>query len=259
VALFKRLHKQDAEFSDHRLKIERPRTHAASHDESNWLVSYADMMTLLCGFFIMLFSMSTLNAPQYEKVKEEISKHFGGKFEGATGKLTQALTAILTEAGVSKDAKVEVDQEGVAVIFESHVFFDTMNAYLTEEGRAALTHITSGLMKIQNDHGHRFRISVEGHTDSRPILSGIYATNWELSGARSARVVRFLSEAGFQSDQLSAVAFGETRPKVANRLPSGEWNESALSHNRRVVLRISDMTPLTDTPQQAEESAVSSH
>ena len=50
-----------------------------SHDESNWLISYADMMTLLCGFFIMLFSMCKLDTPQYDSFKEAISKQFGSK------------------------------------------------------------------------------------------------------------------------------------------------------------------------------------
>src|SRR5690349_4830797 len=71
-----------------------------AHDESNWLVSYADMMTLLCGFFIMLFSMAKLEEPQYDSFKQAMSKQFGGEYISPTKDLTQYATQIVNELGM---------------------------------------------------------------------------------------------------------------------------------------------------------------
>ena len=75
---------------------------SGGHDESNWLVSYADMMTLLCGFFIMLFSISKLDAPQYESVKQAVATQFGGTYEAPHQELAKFVTQIVQEAGVEK-------------------------------------------------------------------------------------------------------------------------------------------------------------
>src|SRR3712207_9008787 len=72
------------------------------------------------------------------------------------------------------------------------------------------------------------KIVVEGHTDSRPIISGIYPSNWELSGARAARVVRIFLEQGFPADLLTAIGYADTRPqdRKSTRLNSSHANIS---------------------------------
>src|SRR5947209_1845302 len=79
------------------------------HDESNWLVSYADMMTLLCGFFIMLFSMAKLDEPQYERVKEAVAKQFGGEYKSATAELGKFMTEIIDQNGLTRNTVVRID------------------------------------------------------------------------------------------------------------------------------------------------------
>src|SRR3954470_14144688 len=90
------------------------RPHEEGDDESNWLVSYADMMTLLCGFFIMLFSMATLETPKYDSFKEAISQQFGGNFQSPTKDLALFITQVIQEAGVEKDVVVKSDPSGVS-------------------------------------------------------------------------------------------------------------------------------------------------
>src|SRR3954470_1233048 len=97
-------------------------------DESNWLVSYADMMTLLCGFFIMLFSMAKLDDPKYDSFKEAMSKQFGGEYVSPTKELAKFATEIIQEQGLSQEAMIKSDVLGVSVVFQSTVFFDTLSA-----------------------------------------------------------------------------------------------------------------------------------
>ena len=208
------------------------------HDESNWLISYADMMTLLCTFFIMMFALTNLEKEDAEKVKEEVSKHFKGAYEVPNQDLAQFMTQTIQELGVDKDTIVESTSDGVTVTFQSTVFFDTLNAELTLDGLKILDEFVGTVIRKQTETNQGFRVAVEGHTDARPILGGSYPSNWELSGARAARVVRLFLDKGFRSTDVVAIAHGGTRPLHPSRTPAGEWDLTALSKNRRVVVRI---------------------
>jgi chemotaxis protein MotB len=196
------------------------------------------MMTLLCGFFILLFSMSKLDTPKYDSFSQELSKQLGVEYVSPTKELAKFATQILNETGLETGVVVKSDPLGVSIIFESTVFFETLSAEVTEQGKKTLLQLIDGLAKKQKEIGKTYRIVVEGHTDSRPITGGVYPSNWELSGARAARVVRLFLERGFTADHLTAIGYADTHPQVEARLPDGRWNETALSKNRRVVLRI---------------------
>src|SRR5688500_4556881 len=96
------------------------------------------MMTLLCGFFIMMFSMSTLDAPKYESVKEAVSHYFGGDYKSPNQDMTRFLTNVIQETGVDAQAVVTSEPTGVAVTFHSTIFFDTLSASISAHGLAVL-------------------------------------------------------------------------------------------------------------------------
>lgn len=228
----------------------------ANHDESNWLVSYADMMTLLCGFFIMLFSMAKMDEPQYERVKEAMSKQFGGDYHSDAKEMAKFVTEVIQEAGVEAQTTVKSEGTGVTVAFQSTLFFDTLSADVKPAGFEILTKIAHDLFEREKLEGKQYQIVVEGHTDSRPITAGTFATNWELSAARATRVIRFFLDQHFPSDHLTAIGYGDTRPDVAARLPDGTLDDDLLSKNQRVVLRI--LSPNADSiplPQPRREVA----
>ena len=229
------------------------------HDESNWLVSYADMMTLLCAFFIMLFSMAKLDPHQYENVKEALSQQFGGSYEKPNENLGKFVTEIIQNAGIEKQTTVEIDARGVSIAFESTLFFDTLNAELNPDGNAILVKLIDALASRQLKESKNYKVVVEGHTDSRPVLSGIYPSNWELSGARSSRVVRLFIERGFSPANLTSIAFADTRPRVEARNPAGALDETALAKNRRVVLRILDSGVETTAFPEPAKMVTASH
>lgn len=210
----------------------------ADHDESNWLVSYADMMTLLCGFFIMMFSMAHLDEPKFEQVKESLAKQFGGKYEAPSNQLAKFVTQVINEAGIEKTTSVKYDGRGVAVTFQSTVFFDSLSADVRGEGTRILERLIESVAQRQAIEHKNYRIVVEGHTDSRPVVGGSFASNWELAGGRASRVVRMFLDHGFAPDRLTSISYADTHPEAEPRLPNGTWDETALAKNRRVVIRI---------------------
>jgi chemotaxis protein MotB len=133
---------------------------------------------------------------------------------------------------------IKSDVQGVTVAFESTVFFDTLNAEIRPEGKLVLDRLIETLKKNQVEQSKQYKVMVEGHTDSRPVNSREFPSNWELGGARASRVVRLFIEHQFSPDHLTAMSFADTRPQAPSKTSSGEWDEAALSKNRRVVIRI---------------------
>lgn len=241
-------------------KGDESQPHAAGgHDESNWLVSYADMMTLLCAFFIMLFSMAKMDNTQYETVKKELAEKFGGKYEAPpSSELAKFLSQVIQEAGIAKETMIKSDPSGVSISFQSTVFFDTLSADVRPQGRIVLDKLIQAVWGQQSSSAEPYRVVVEGHTDSRPIIGGAFPSNWELSGARAARVVRMFIDKGFRPERLTGIGYGDTRPVGESRAPDGSWDEELLAKNRRVVVRI--LEPGVDSipyPEQAKPAEAS--
>ncbi len=211
---------------------------AAAEDESNWLVSYADMMTLLCGFFIMMFSMARLDDPKYDSFKAAVVKQFGGEYTSPTKELARFATNVIQDLGVSQEVTVKSDPWGVSVTFESKMFFDSLSAELTEPGRKIMNQLLDAFAKREAETKKKYRIVVEGHTDGRPVVSGTFPSNWELSGARASRVIRLFLEKGYEPTRLTSIGYAETRPQYDERKPDGSWNEDSLKKNRRVVVQL---------------------
>ena len=212
------------------------------HDDSNWLLSYADMMTLLCGFFILLFSISSLDANKYDKVRESVAHQFGGTYRSNPQEYAAHLERIVQEKGLQSRVSVKYDARGAILTFQSATFFDTLKTELLPDAAIVLFPLIEGIQDLEKKTNKTFLLAVEGHTDHRAILSGPYQTNWELSSARAARVVRAFIDRGFQPEQLSAVGYADTRANPA-AAPSESNQEEHLARNRRVVIRIFEPEP----------------
>jgi chemotaxis protein MotB len=247
------LKKKPLEVVEYRDKDIDPYLHAGAHDESNWLMSYADIMTLLCGFFIMLFSFAKLDTEKFEKVRESVSKQFGGDFKSAHAEYARFLHQVIEKNGLEKEASVRFGADGVSLVFQSTTFFDTLSSEISPEGTRALEPFFAEITRIQTAEGKKFKVAVEGHTDSRKILSGPFPSNWELSSARAARVVRAFIDHGFDPKRLMAIGYADTRPErldsVGERVPASAATapgpdspeaEAFSERDRRVVIRIFD-------------------
>lgn len=211
---------------------------SAAHDESNWLISYADMMTLLCAFFIMLFSMAKLDEPKYDSFKQALSKQFGGQYVSSNQDLADHAEQLIQELGLESSTSVRSDPSGVSIAFESTVFFGVLSAEVSSQGTKILSQVIEKLKEQQSRTGKTYKIVVEGHTDNRPVISGKYPSNWELSAARASGVIRMFIAHGFAPKNLTAIGYADTHPQTPISTGKNGMSESDHAKNRRVILRI---------------------
>jgi chemotaxis protein MotB len=208
------------------------------HDEGNWLISYADLMTLLCGFFILLLSMARIDEAEYSKLKDEVAKHFDEAYIPPKNRLEESILAQIKALGIEKYARITTDSNQVVLQFQSGIFFETGSSLVSSNGSAILRQVIGKISHFQQEENKTFFVAVEGHTDARPMASTSGMTNWELSGARASSVVRMFVQEKFPADHLAALGYAETHPAVPPSGPNNTWTQADHDTNRRVVIRI---------------------
>lgn len=229
-----------------------------------WLVSYADFITLLFAFFVVMYSMSSVNEGKYrvlsdtmvaafntppksiqpiqlgkerktlikeEKVIQEIkpielikkeSNETNQQMLGIADSVKDALKPLINQGLVN----VNHTKLWVEVELNNSLLFDIGSADLEAESQDVISELAKLIAPLPN------QIDVEGHTDNVPIKNEIYPTNWELSASRSASLVRALSRRGVNPSRLTAIGYGEFRPKENNKTSKGRQK------NRRVSVII---------------------
>lgn len=234
-------------------------------NQDRWLISYADFITLLFAFFVVMYALAQVNTGQYRVFSDAIGQAFSldkgappivmhapqsiqlpnpalkrraeairREREHMT-RLAQDLTSTL--APLVKEGKVRVTQtsRGVSVEINASVLFDPGAAGLTPESDQALRAVAVLLKDDTHD------VQVEGHTDIQPISNSSFASNWELSAARASAVVRLFIASGVQASRLTAVGHAENIPVAPNDTADGR------ARNRRVAVTILSGIPETVT------------
>jgi len=201
-----------------------------SEEENDWLMSYADMMTLLFAFFAMLLAMSQIDPVKMEIISNSMKKAMGASEVEPRISLSQIqndLNKIVAESGIGKLVEVNRDKNGVALSLKGSSFFQSGSTELVGTTLPFLSIIAEKIKTVP------YQIAIEGHTDNVPIKSAKFASNWELSASRSAEVVRFFIRRGVSADVLRAIGYADTRP-VDDAI--GNSTAQARARNRRVVI-----------------------
>ncbi len=272
------------------------RRHKSEEHENleRWLVSYADFITLLFAFFVVMYSISSVNEGKYRVLAESIYEAFrpgvllpqkgeprqelvvpavvtglpmamrrkGGKEgeeESREARVQAALWATAQAASEVRTALATMIQRGDAQVSEgafgmtieigSEVLFPSGSASLSPVALSALRPIARALAAAGD-----IPIKVEGHTDNVPLrLGAVFPSNWELSAARAAAVVRVFVNEGVEPSRLAAIGYADQRP-IADNL-----TEEGRKRNRRVTIRLETMEGLdTSTSPTAASSSDSS-
>ena len=270
------------------------RRKAAHHEEEHeseerWLLTYADMITLLMTLFMVLFAISSVNTSKLEALSKSLSEALSGKIvtggasiqeTGATEsteqaapeppippiqptievkssasgtkaavspsaakreedefqKLKQQIDAYAREHGLEKSLQTDVAHRGLVIrLLTDRVLFASGQAQLQPASDGLLTALARLLVTEV-----RHPIVVEGHTDSTPIASAQFPTNWELSTSRATQVVRFFIRHDVSARRLQAAGVAAQRPLASNK------NDVGRSRNRRVEIVLVRMnTPST--------------
>jgi chemotaxis protein MotB len=206
-----------------------------AESDSNWIVSYADMMTLLVSFFAIMFSLSKMDTHKFDQMREAIAHQMGKPLELPFEDLDQDLKKIVSYQKLSEKIKIDRDSDGLRIIFKGAILFDEGSARVHPDFEKPLQQITEALAS----NAVPYPIFVEGHTDNHPISTALYPSNWELSAARASLVVRMLEARGFPKHLLDAQGFGDSRPLLPNQDAAGHDIPENQSQNRRVVIRVS--------------------
>ena len=259
--------------------MRRRRTHESENHE-RWLVSYSDFITLLFAFFVVMYSISSVNEGKYKVLADTLGGAFNqpqqvidpiqigetaprslsptegmGEHDGGSdtanemendsladiAKAMQAAFGSLISAG---DIEVRGNELWIEIELSSSLLFPSGDA-LPLDDAFHLTEKIAGILAPYDNPIH-----VEGFTDNVPISSRLYPTNWELSAARAASVVRLLAQGGIDPGRMAAVGYGEFRPVADNTTVAGR------RANRRVVLLVSRYTEQPGAGSQQDRHGV---
>ena len=238
-----------------------------SHESDNtdrWMVSYADFVTLLFAFFVVMYAMSSVNEGKYRVLSDTMTEAFKvapkspdpiqiGKESKVISSATQSKDIIkpievlprksrsyefemkqIAET-VSKSVQPLIDKGlinvtqhklWVEVEMNSKILFSSADSELEDEALPALKALAEVIKTLPNS------IDVEGHTDNVPINNELFPSNWELSASRAASVVHLFTSYGVDPKRLSSIGYAEFRPVTSNATSEGRLR------NRRVKIVI---------------------
>lgn len=233
-------------------------------DTGAWLNTYADMVTLLLTFFVMLLATSSTNPeilqaissyfnptisflnsgetigegkmvgsglnqmPNYDQALEETSSDAEKEVIEKNQQMASDFKTYFEENNLTSKVEVTTQDNFTTINFKDDVLFDKSQAILKPEARNILDMLSGQFMKYPNTD-----IKVEGHADSDKINTAQYPSNWYLSSARAIVVAEYyINEKGFSPDRMSATGYGEYRPITSNDTKEGK------AKNRRVEIKI---------------------
>ncbi len=225
----------------------------APENHERWIVSYADMVTLLWALFVVLYALSDSNPRKLLVVQQSIDRAFNvGVLDGSSGsspifdaggglapsigqikaddltKISKAVAEFSRRKGIENKIQVRQDADSITISLADNLLFDSGSADLKPGSQDVLAQVAEVLKTIPN------LLSIEGHTDNVPINSPEFSSNWELSAARGVTVLRYLSEIGGLSVlRLTQSGFADTRPIAENGTPEGR----ALNRRADIVIR----------------------
>ena len=258
--------------------------HDEEHENmERWLVSYADFITLLFAFFVTMYSISRVDGSKLGSAVESLQRALGSviavqitqrdpgvfqvnhapnmvtinpiqgakgylsnpdkeafeklakEIKGAVDKLSQGTS----DGGSLNQIQLIIEKRGLVIRVSEHLFFKSGDASILPEFIPILDILGKALEKVPN------HIRIEGHTDSVPIRTAKFPSNWELSTTRATNVLRYLlTYFHFTPENLSATGYGEFRPVDSNRTVEGRFQ------NRRVDFVILSSREMEDEPQK---------
>lgn len=217
---------------------------AIDQKNAGWLYTFNDMMTLLLVFFVLIFSLGTLNVQDIQSAQLSLQSGLGifeaGKktsigivaplatYDIGTATFTKKLEESLEDLNSKNGIGVTYDDKAIIIALEDAVLFQSGSADINSDGLLVLDNIGSSVLNsISNP------VRIEGHTDTDPIHTKKFPSNWELSTIRSVNVLKYLVDnSKILPKRLSAVGYGDTKPLFPNDTPENK------SRNRRVEIVI---------------------
>jgi chemotaxis protein MotB len=206
---------------------------------AEWLMTFGDMMALLLTFFVLLIGISSPDPGKFDKAMKSIADALGAapvstetlmvaekESEASFKNLGSQVKEIINEGNMQDVVQVEITEKGIVLNIVGGALFRSGGARVSRDMKPLLLTVSDMVKKLP------YKIIVEGHTDNTPTRTARYPSNWELSAARAATVVRVMVEGGVAADRFSAIGYAEFRPLYAQ-------TKANRAKNRRVEIIIS--------------------
>jgi len=263
----------------------RKRRPEEPENHERWLVSYADFITLLFAFFVVMYAISSVNEGKYKVLSNSLTNAFKNVTTEDGGQpiaIIQGAPPIPPRPVVKAEKAVEQQKAEEKKVEQrakmKNIAGDIMSALqpLVAQGKVRLLETSRGVTIEINDSilfppgqaklqpasisamlaiasvlaKSDFPITIEGHTDNVPISTPQFPSNWELSAMRATTVLRLFNDGGVGAERLTAIGYGETRPLETNTTPEGK------ARNRRVSILIDSNRPEEPTEIPGAHPAV---
>ena len=227
----------------------RRRSRPVHIGRDRWLVSYADFVTLLFALFVVMYALSSVNEGKYRTLSQSLTTAFGSRVgtlraaeavielpksksadeaaqiarDAAAARrreqrmydLSEALRAALSPLDARGPLRISQSPEGIVIEIGASALFKPADARLEPEAVKVLGAAARVLATVDN------AVRIEGHTDSIPISTSIYPSNWELSAARASAVARLLADNAVQAARIGVTGYAEYRPVDSNATAEG--------------------------------------
>ena len=208
-----------------------------------YMGTFADMVTLLMAFFVLLYAMSDPDPGKFEEIAAALHEEMSGEeLEIFTefNELTENLQEIIDEKGISDKVDIELTTNGIEIQMEGKALFAGCSADILSDMEPVISSISNVITELLDNSEYKgYMIEVEGHTDNMPPTNcPEFETNWELSAYRATGVVEQLLASGIQKEKIKAIAMADSAPLVPNMDENGKSIFENQAKNRRVEIFI---------------------
>lgn len=225
----------------HKVSIRR---HSKGQDDhvDAWLMSYADLITLLFMLFVIFVSFNTSKHSKEQAVTRGEPEH--PYIEQRSGTMSlgtpydavyRTLVGVVVTSQSDQYIAVEKSERGITIDISAARFFDRGTADIPVRELAVLKSMAHAL-RDRSLEG--MSISVEGHTNDEPLSNSRFANNWELSAMRATQIIRLLVDEGMDPAAMRAVSYAGNKPLVPNNDVAGNAIVENRLRNQRIVIRI---------------------
>lgn len=201
-----------------------------AHEES-WLLSYADLITNLLLFFVLLLTAANLSKTKMQQITKNLS---GSESPHSLTSIQREIEREIAHRKLQDMVRTNLGEDGLELSLNSGLVFDSGKAAIRPDVETAL----HGMLQVLVPYAAKYNFAVEGHTDVTPVMLGSpFPSNWELSSARAIIVRQRLEEVGIERGRIRVEGYADTKVLPDTALIN-RTQEERLALHRRVVVRV---------------------
>ena len=198
--------------------------------EEGWLLSYADLITNLLLFFVVLLTAANISTTKMQQIAKEMS---GEEAPESLAHIKEEIDKRIVEQSLQELVRTDLTDKGLELSLNSGLVFASGEADIAPAMEVTL----SSMLSVLAPYSAKYFFAVEGHTDERPVLTGRFPSNWELSASRAIAVRARLEKIGVESKRIRVEGYADTQPLPEETLQALSIEERQARH-RRVIVRV---------------------